>query len=216
MNRARLQSLQISSGLLTIIIVAAVGAIAYFLTWPKYKNFRDTLNSRNEKQDALQNRRSQMQDLQELAAEVKRKDKDLTKLDEALPDAPRIPELLANLDYLTKQSGVVLEGLQLTTPDAATAPKEPPSGGPKEGGEEVKPAGPKTAKIEIDMEITGNYATLKTFILNVEQNLRLLDIDALLFGPVEKPVFGEGAESASPGSQGFTVKLSTYYQTKGK
>ncbi len=193
---------QLSSGILVPVLVLAGVAGGYFLVYPKFQAVLSHREVAASKKLMSEDASSRLISIQELVADLEKKSKGLKTVDEALPEAPRIPELLVTLDYLAKQSGLSVESLQITL---APTLKTNKAGQDVSQVLRVETILSKTQNLEvmqIDLALKGQYQNLKSFLGNVEQSLRLLDILTLVIGvPEEKS-----------GSQDYSLRMLTYYQ----
>ncbi len=195
---------QTITGIIVPLLVIGSGLLGYFLLLPRYNEMRLSRETLESKKLLAARTASQFSNIQNLVADLEQKKKDLKPIDEALPPAARIPELLANLDYLAKQSGFLLGDLQITTaPTLETL----------EPGEKLSRVARLEALLEgtedlgvmqVDLQVFGQYQNLKSFLLNVEQNLRLMDIQSMVFGSLSEELE----------LQEYSIRLLTYYQKK--
>lgn len=183
----------LTSGVIVPVLVIGALAVAYFVVWPKYQGVQDRKASLENKKAAVTARRASVDSVKNLVAELEQKRSSLAVMDEALPAAPDIPGLLANIEYLAVQSGLVLENLQVQSGTGI---------GPSDPSGQSKKSESKTGTISIDLTVQGRYTQLQAFILNIEKNLRLLDIRGITFGQA----------SSESGDRSYTLQLSTYYQ----
>lgn len=181
------------SGVLLPLFLMGGVVFGYFGVRPKYQDVREQKDSLKNKKTELQDKQQKLLSIEDLLKEVRNKNKELQKVDEALPPSPEVPELLANLESLAQISGLLLSNIQLTLLQEQASGQEAASGGPKTNALVI---------IEVNLVARGTYANLKTFLLNAERNLRLLDIQNLTLGQVDEET----------GAQDFSLKLKTYYQ----
>jgi len=181
----------ITSGVIVPVLVAAALAAGYFLVWPQYKAVQDSKANLAAKQTVVNERKASIDSVKNLVADLEKKRASLSAIDEALPLSPDLPVLLANVEYLANQSGMAVENLQIQS-----------STGPSASSGQVEAIEPKTGTIGIDLTVQGRYPQLLALILNVEKNLRLMDIKSISFGPPDEET----------GSRSYAVQLLTYYQ----
>ena len=196
MAHKRINLSQISSGILVPVLILGAGLVGYFMLLPKFEEARQGQRTLQAKRSRTLGQASQFTSVKSLIFDLKDKKPDLGFLDQAMPDSPAIPELLANLDDLARHSGVLIDKLNLkpkgqsgkstTTGQVSPAPVYPP-------GLEI---------MQIEISIKGGYNNLKAFLLNVEQNLRLLDVESI----------NVGAAEAKTGAQEYSFLIDTYYQ----
>ncbi len=198
----KLNTSQLLSGI--ILPVLFLGALlgGYLLILPRYQDLQAQKADLQSKRDFFQQRSAQLQSVQEMVGELETKRQALTVLDEALPMAPRIPELLANLDALAKQSGLLIDNLQITPA---------PTLAELASGQEVTKvlrlekllASTKNLGVmQLNIKLLGLYPNLKIFLQNLEQNLRLMDADSI--------VISQTGENSS--AHEYVLRVQTYYQ----
>lgn len=203
----KFNSSQAASGIVVPLFVLVAGLGVYFFVLPKYRDLKASREVYQTKQADLNDHKSSLSGIKALVKSFKDNEQKLEPADGALPDAPRIPELLANFDFLVQKSGMLVTNIQMTLPVGT----EKISGGPRGASEQSK--GPRmdglisstdnVGIIQIDLDITGPYGNFKTFALNLQQNLRLMDISAITSGT------GGGDEQEN---QQYALKIYTYYQ----
>src|SRR3989338_91075 len=200
----RLDANQLISAVFIPVLILGIGLFGYLIVWPKYQNLNAERGLFATKKADVESRKNSLASVNGLISELKNNLDELEPMDEALPTAPRIPELLANFDYLARQSGLSITNLQISQ------------------GPSLEPTGPEGFPVQIDdQEIVellsttenlglmvvggsfrGRYVNLQTFLLNLEQNLRLQDVQNLTLGQVDQ----------ESGLQDFHLKIQVYYQ----
>ena len=200
----RLDANQLISAVFIPVLILGIGLFGYLIVWPKYQNLNAERGLLATKKADVESRKNSLASVNGLISELKNNLDELEPMDEALPTAPRIPELLANFDYLARQSGLSITKLQISQ------------------GPSLEPTGPEGFPVQIDdQEIVellsttenlglmvvggsfrGRYVNLQTFLLNLEQNLRLQDVQNLTLGQVDQ----------ESGLQDFHLKIQVYYQ----
>ena len=193
---------QVTSGIIIPILVIVVGVAAYIFLLPQYKDVRQQQGQLKQQEEESDSKSIVLQDLKNLASELEEKRAGLSQIDKAIPQSPEIPELLANIDYLVSQSGLLITSLQLSQAQTLSSAG---SGQAVElfGRQEMlRSSTQNLGMMQIDLKVVGAYSTIKNFLLNIEQNQRLMDIQELIF---EEP-------DGESGLQGFNLKILTYYQ----
>lgn len=193
------------SGILLPVLVLAVGLGVYFFVLPKYREFKENRLLRDTKQADLDSKKSSLSGVKDLVASLSKNKEKLAAVDEALPSDPAVPELIADLDYLIKKSGLSVISIQMTLPKEQSG-----SGGPR--GTETVSRGVRMDKltastqnvrvIEVDLNVLGTYNNYKTFLTNVQQNMRLLDITSF-----SSAFLGDSLDNLQ-----HSVKIYTYFQ----
>jgi len=191
-----------SSGIFVPVGVLAIGLLAYFLLLPEYKDLAVHRKDLDAKIASVEARKLDLQNIQGLIKELKDKKEKLAPIDESLPTAPQIPELLANMDELTKRSGVLITSMQVVpAPTAATVVSGLEVTRIKRTQEILSQTEGMTV-IQIDMGLKGKYPNMLALLKNLEQNLRLLDVQAITLDQVDE----------ESGTQDFALQIQTYFQ----
>ncbi|OGY91200.1 MAG: hypothetical protein A3H70_02550 [Candidatus Komeilibacteria bacterium RIFCSPLOWO2_02_FULL_48_11] len=135
--------------------------------------------------------------LQYLAALSKKRaetsEADIQKIAFLLPSGPAIPEFLASLEGIARESQVTVEGIELSL-------IEPVKTKDQSKGVAVDSLPPDIRALEASVNVAATtYSALKTFLANIEHSLRLMDVVALLY---------------SPAAKSYTIMVHTYYLPK--
>lgn len=201
MIKIRIGANQLTSGFVIPLLILLLAAIGYFFLLPKNKELKESKQALAVKENEVAIRVAQLSSVKGLIADHKRKEAELAPLDEALPTAPAIPELLANIEALIGASGLVAANLQITIPPTLTKAEAGADPAQSKRLEGLLGSTENLAVLQIDLVVKGEYVNIKTFLANLEQNLRLMDILALTFTPVEK----------GTGAQEYALRIQTYY-----
>lgn len=124
---------------------------------------------------------------------------ELARINQSLPQGAHAADFLVFLERLSAEHGIVLKSVDLAS---FTEEKREISGQPTPGGAILTPTSSRTVReFPVTIQVSGTYESFKTFLENLEKNLRLVDIDSFSFT-----------------SQGdtkiidFSIKAKTYYQ----
>lgn len=201
MKAPRVNLSQISGGVFVPLFVVAIIAVGYFVVWPKYQGTQDTKQILDTKLLDAELREGQLQSIQSLVQEFAEKKTQLNVLDDAVPTAARIPELLANFDRLSAQSGLQLDSVALSLlPDLDTPLEDVPETNFL-FTEKFRESTKNLHRLQALVKVRGSYTGFKTFFATLEQNLRLMDV--------------EGYSIAAPGGAGelqeMTLSVNIYY-----
>lgn len=202
MAKYKLDPSVLLSGLVLPILVLVIGIGAYFVLLPKYRATQTVKQTLLARQTEVQTHESQLTSVKSLVAELEKEKTTLAPVDEALPNAAQIPELLANFDYLTQQSGIFLVNIQLApAPTLSTlAPGQTVSQAQRL--QSLLSSTKQLGVLQASLKLKGTYGNLKTFLLGVERNLRLMDVQSVV-------ITTAGDQSAT---QDYLVIIQTYYQ----
>ncbi|MBI2636837.1 MAG: hypothetical protein HYW81_01450 [Parcubacteria group bacterium] len=101
----------------------------------------------------------------------------IKQVDDLLPSDPATPQILTSLETIAAESGAVIDGIELVVPDEKTR-KDADS-------DVVLPAG--VSYVEVTLAVgAGPYEALKTLLKNIEANIRLMDVIAVVYSPIGK------------------------------
>ncbi len=179
----------LSSGVFIPLMIVAGLALGFFAVRPQFKKLQGDRDLLRSKQDEKNDRESSLLSIKKLLSDVENNQSQLSSLNNALPDSPDIPGLLANLEYLAIQSGLTLSDIQIEMPKTEADP----------GVEATKN---EISIIGVDISLSGQYSQLFALLLNLEQNQRIFDIKNIQFSEPDT-----GANTRS-----FDLSLKTYFQ----
>lgn len=165
------------------IICLAAGYYTYSSLLPEYNSAKAT-----KAQLAAENQRltKALASTQEFLENYEQVSKDAAGIDLLLPvDNSDLANFVNNLASLAEASGVALAGLQLNETSQ-------------------KPIENSIQTVDIAFSSSGSYLSLKDFIIKMQSNLRLMDIQSITANSAQT---GPGTAILQ-----FQIKLKTYYQ----
>lgn len=119
-------------------------------------------------------------------SEIKTLESSLEAVQTALPVSDDVPDLVMQLEEIARQSGMTVQHLGFGEGSLATVPRE-------EGVE----------RISLTAVVSGSYGSLQTFLRNLENTSRLVNVTNFRFSPGQKE---EGEEGLS-----VTLGLEAFY-----
>lgn len=131
-------------------------------------------------------------------------------INKAMADAPMVPQLLAQLNMIAKDSGVVIQKLTYSISESTPKPKSAPapvtSPAPKGNAKVTLPAAPKLEPpaydvVLVNVGLTANYQQLLVFLKAIENASRLISVDNLRFSQ----------DTEQEGSYNISLVLSSPY-----
>jgi hypothetical protein len=168
------------------IIILLIGF--FFLVLPKYKQISREIKLTSQGKKAEYLERQQYSDLlTKIKAEYQAiSSDDIDKISVILPNKKEHEELLAQLEAIVSESGLLLVSLHIKE-EKAQDKLTPRRGGKAEKDDLSGNNIPEEInKVAIKMEIVGtDYASFKNILKAIENNLRLMDIVDLSFSPAE-------------------------------
>lgn len=171
-------------------MIAIAVVMTFLWTVPLWNESKLLVASKEELQNTLQRfqfLQKKFDDLRNQYSSISKEN--LASLDEILPSSPGAAVLLVNLEKISKDSGVSLKNINVA--DAKTS-------GPSAG--QVIDAPYET--LPFDISFVSSYEVFRTFLRNLEESRRLLDISDIAFS------------SGKNNSYQFSIKAATYWRPK--
>lgn len=190
------------SNLISIILISASLALFFGYVSPTYGALTGQADLHARSISELKEEQSHYEDALEKTREIetartgllekynKISPKDRERIEKLLPDHIDSVRLIIDVNNIASQYGMTLKNITLT--DAAGEQGSTPAAsaiGPQE--ERVKSVGLK-------FSITGSYANFRTFLKDLEQSLRIVDVRTIAFN------------SGKDDQYSYSVTLSTY------
>lgn len=125
--------------------------------------------------------RQKNEKLSEILSEIKTLESNAQVVQTALPVSDDVPTLIMQLEQIAKQSGMVVQHLGFGEGKGASAPRASEA---SREAEEKETAGVK--KIAVTMVVTGSYPSLQTFLQNLENTSRVVNVTNFRFSPGQK------------------------------
>lgn len=226
-----MQSQQKKSGITIFIIsLLAAFALALFYTYPQYKIRVQKKNSLAAASDITQKLNSDVQTASNSINLLNSNSDDIDLLNQALPDDGNLPDVYAYLEYLTKTSNLVLGSVQAVDESADSKSSAQSTLGVQGSGVSTvgvgsTPAGVSTPAsasnasgskgsgslpasvgiIKITLDVSGSLNGVNSFLHNLEQSRRLIDVQSI-----------EVSTNKKNNTTDFKLTLQTYYEKGNK
>lgn len=159
-----MKKLSLGSVLPIILIVACIGG-GYFFSygqWVSYSQSQDALKAAQAKLDAVKKAQG---DIDGFLAKYRDSLDSQPMVDRALPpNDMKVPEVLALLEQLALNSGLGVDSINNKT-DGSQKVKDPNS----------------VQTVDFDVQVNGTYEEFQNFLLLIEQNLRISDLQDVTF-----------------------------------
>lgn len=181
----------------------------YFLLLPKYKEIREEggldYEAKVKTLEAKKNELEQLKDLQKELAKISKGE--MEKLEKILPSSQALPDIFLQMENLAKESGLKVTRVSISEGEGEVSGSE--NGGSEAAKESKKKNKTTTTQmsnignvsVSLSVEGSGSYESLKVFLDNIEDNLRIVDVNSLSYSPSVTP--------DQPTS--YTINLITYY-----
>jgi len=164
-----------------ILTMVSLG-LAFFQVWPIYQDLNILQSDVEVTQQQLDNREMYFSQLKTAKQKLDSHDKEMAKIDEAIPFALALPALYDHFEALSFSTGVLLLSIGSTT--------DPFS---EESDSSI-------LRTSVALKLLGSYTGLKEFLSQLNASPRFINVDSISFGaPTE-----EGAGIA------FSIVVNTY------
>lgn len=166
------------------ILIVLLAASYFLLIGPKINKIGNlSQTDLKNKQADLQGREKYLQDLKNLLANYEKlTDEEIGKINMILPSKKDIAGIFAQFEALAEQNDITLQAI-----DVSVAAEEDASEATRE----------KIKEMDISLSLAGgDYNTYKSFLDDLEYNIRILDVISTSF---------------SPDFSSYSVNLKTYY-----
>ena len=181
-----------------LLIVLMLGIISWFLLWPAIQDISKSSQSLNDWQAKLADAQAAKNNLASLQDKYRSLQNKIDQLDQALPAQKDLPGLLVQIDSLAAQSGLVLNSVNFTSLSPASSDN---------GIASVQASSALAMKtMKVSLTLSGNYTGLKNFLVALENNLRLSDVNST-------SLTVESAGAAAGVSGKMNIEFSIYFKS---
>lgn len=149
--------------ILVLVFILLIGG-GYFLISPKFQDFRIKKIEIETRDEEFRKKEEHFLNLENTLEQLSKYEDEISKINSALPSKPLEPDLLNYFQRLSSENGLILKDINIASLLSA-------QGVP---GEKIK-------KLSFSVNLTGSYASFKSFILNLYRNARLIEIKSISF-----------------------------------
>ena len=136
--------------------------LATFLIWPLYQEFKDLKNQVEEKQAELFETEKYFSNLSQISENISNYQDSLVKIESALPQEPSLASLLNFFQKESSENGLLLKNVN----QAEVKRKEEPKG-----------ILAKVKETYLNLNLTGDYLSLRGFLESLEKSSRLIEVE---------------------------------------
>lgn len=195
------------SGLRIIIFIVVAALIGWLYVMPAF----DRVSELRAEQAIWQEKLIGMERLSGKLAELKKKYdsmvSDANKIAQAVPQQEDIAGLLVRLEELSSQSGLILDNINFTVPEAKKKGRNLAANEEEAGKDSALAPVSGVKTLVANLSLNGSYDSLRSFLKAVEDNLRVMDVATISFD-VKEGVAGQPAAAG----QNFNVSFNTYFR----
>lgn len=184
------------------------------LIQPAYSDAQQTKSQRNSLQAFLDGEKKVVGQVQNLLNSYKEQGGAQQAVSAALPAEKDVAGALAQIYGLVQFNGMATQGFGVSVGEARR--KKTPTGAGSASSEAAdfsaalqKPVG----NISFDMQLNGTYGDFKKFLLALETNMRLFDVENVRLGALAvSSALGKSASAAPRDLFNYGITVTTYYQ----
>ncbi|MFA6524744.1 MAG: type 4a pilus biogenesis protein PilO [Patescibacteria group bacterium] len=182
------------------LVVILIFLSTYFILLPKYQQIsgKGYLDYEQKKQTLVAKKAelSELIKLKEDLAKISSVEKE--RLQKILPTAKEIPDIFLQMERLAVESGLKVSRISIKDAGSKQSAATSETNGKK--ANTILLSGIQTITVSLSVEGDSSYESLKILLDNIEDNMRIIDLDSLSFIPSAE--MSEGA---------FSLNLNTYY-----
>jgi len=216
--------------LLTLILATA--GIVWFLLVPAYSSLKTVMSDYADWQARLQEAEELKDDASRIKEGYDRLSDNAKRIVDAVPQGESLPALLAQLESLTSQSGLVLNDLNVEGPQEES--KKPAVAGTVANDDEESAVSPSPSaaaspspaatqqsadqkgykSLNVKLSLAGDLSSLRSFLRAVENNLQIMDVSSISFGAKSAATDKQtgGKTDSEIELNKYEVELITYYR----
>lgn len=187
--------------ILGALIILLLVLSTYLILLPKYRQISgEGYLDYERKQQTLEAKKKELSELQELQEELSHVTTvEIERLKRILPSSKEIPDIFLQMESLARESGLNVSRVSITEAGARQSDSSNSSTTTKnKKTSTVQASGIQTINISLTVEGNTTYDSLKILLDNIEDNMRIVDLDSLSYEKSEE----EGS---------FSLNLATYY-----
>lgn len=193
--------------LVIALVLIIVLALSYFVFAPMYRSYAasniEIANLAVQRQ-TLEDKKTNLLGLKDLIAS---RTSFIASVQDILPVDQQVPEVLFTLEKIATKNGLALTDF---TPRLREEQREVITN-PETGETSVRVAN-QYRTVQLDFNLTGSYDQVKQFVLDLQNNIRPIDIQSISInggGELQR-------ESGTPSPLRFSVTAHTYFQPEGQ
>ncbi len=200
--------------ILSVVFLAASFLMFFQLIQPAYSDVQTLKGKELSTKSALEKEQQAIEQAKTLIAQYQSESQAQNNLALAMPAGPNVAGALAQLYGIAQNNGIAINAMSVSAPAIQLAQgAQQKSGTASGGGQIIKPRG----TVSIQVSALGSYENLKSFIAQIETNLRVFDLTSFSIqapsgGVAVVDSGGKGAPAANPDLFGYNITVVTYYQ----
>jgi len=152
--------------IIAILLILAI-LIGAFLIWPNYQRLKNLQIQIERTKTSLQESERYYNELTLTLQRLKEFEPELSKIEMALPSYTSMPSFYNFIEKTSRENGLILRKVD-SNPAKDSVIK------------------PEIKEIGVSASLSGTYSSLKNFLVAIEKNSRMIEIDKISFSPPGK------------------------------
>ncbi|MBP9822180.1 MAG: type 4a pilus biogenesis protein PilO [Candidatus Pacebacteria bacterium] len=145
------------------ILIAIAGILFWVLLMPAYDGIKAKREAVTQRDARIADQQAILDNIKALSDQYSQKADVIKRFQQVVPAMKSAPELISSIQALATQNGLQLANMNL-------------GGGPDQNTTQYQ-------EQPINLSLAGNYSSFKTFLISLEQNIRLIDILSISASP---------------------------------
>jgi Tfp pilus assembly protein PilO len=186
--------MHIDKPLTTGIILLLIFLVGFFLVFPKYKEFKRTQLTLEEKKAEFNAKYEYYANVSDIYHKIQDRKDDFKKIDDALPDNPNLGRLAYYFEAASKENGLLLKDFTLSKLSVGQSDPQTPG------------------EVGFALDLFGDYNSLVNFIISLEKSAKLFEVDSVAFKSSDNQSGAvAGSKIKGQGLFDFTLQVKTSF-----
>jgi Tfp pilus assembly protein PilO len=163
-----------NKNIIIIVLILSFIGVVVLLDIPMVQGIFDLKNQIKEQQKSLEEKQNLISIVEKLRDTYESNKETLNKLEYIIPGNQEIPNLIVQMEAIAVKGGLILKEINFTTEEKSNTKNQEAGSGEKQIAGDYK-------SLTVDANLTGDYAAFERFLNTVEENIRLIDIESIIF-----------------------------------
>ena len=151
-------------------LIALAGFVALAFVWPKYGQITELRTALQNREELIAGRQEALTKVAQLYQDYTENEDQIALISRIVPAQKNTAEIISAIDNIAIRSRVSIANLQITEAKKNSNAKDAST----------------LNSVKVNLEINGDYYSVKLFLQNLEKNLRIFDIETLNMAVEEK------------------------------
>lgn len=161
--------MQIDRPIAIAVTLFIILLLAFFLVVPEYNTFKSLQTDLGIKKAEYSAQFDYYAAIYKTYVEIKNREDDIKKIDDALPQDPALGRLIYFLQTAAQDNGLIVKNLFLSKSSASSSSA-------------TNSTSDKVKDLVFSMDLSGSYSSLGGFLLSLEKSSRIFEVTTISFG----------------------------------